>query len=68
MWRSTAWAIDAAALPAPSTIVRPRGAGGRWGSTACAGWAAAIATSSSSRNSASLRIMRCGELMAAPSP
>ena len=37
MWRSTAWAMAAAALPAPSTIVRPAGGGGRCGSIACAG-------------------------------
>src|SRR5688572_10394283 len=41
--RSTASAMAAAALPAPTTTVRPRGAGGRWGGTISKGSAAATA-------------------------
>ena len=37
--------MAAEALPAPMTIRRPRGAGGRWGGTQCEGWAAAMAAS-----------------------
>src|SRR4051812_33531094 len=54
-WRhaaSTAHAIAAAALPAPTTMVRPRGGSGSAAATRRAGSAAAIAASNSSRNSA----------------
>src|SRR5260221_13951519 len=50
---STASAIEPAALPAPTTTVRPRGGGGRWVGTISSGFAAATAAlklpSSSSR-------------------
>ena len=48
---STAAAIAAAALPAPTTIVRPLGGSGRCSGTISAGSAAATAASNSERNS-----------------
>src|SRR5258707_12377302 len=48
---STARAIAADALPAPTTMVRPLGGGGRCGGTQCAGKAAVMAACSMSRRS-----------------
>ena len=42
-WSSTALAMAAEALPAPTTTVRPFGGGGRWAGTRSAGEAAPIA-------------------------
>ena len=48
-WSSTACAMDAAALPAPTTMVRPCGGAGRCGGTQTSGKAAATAASNSAR-------------------
>ncbi len=63
---STAAAIAAAALPAPTTIVRPFGGLGKCSGTISAGSAAATAASNSERN----RARRSGAVMAPrlPSP
>src|ERR1700691_2874667 len=47
---STARAMEAAALPAPMTSVRPFGGGGKWRARTRAGSAAEIAVSNSDRN------------------
>src|ERR1700757_123969 len=46
---STAFAIAADALPAPTTMVRPFGFGGRYGEIVCAGNATLIAASNIAR-------------------
>ena len=49
-WSSNAFAIAADALPAPTTIMRPLGAGGRCGGRQCSDCATLMAASNMRRN------------------
>src|SRR5688572_17290222 len=68
-WSSTARAMAPAALPAPTTSVRPAGGGGRWRGTIASGSAAPTAAEKLPRRSSrGFTERRCRELGSRPAP